>query len=95
MTTAQGRGGSVEVKVRADLDALVTAHPVGEALSEMSLTLAWAIDRIRETGKGLMVLPATSRELRDTLLELARLAIDDDDPLADELSAPVRHEPRP
>lgn len=92
MTTARRRTGSVERKVRADVGALITAHPMGEALSEMSLTLAWAIDHIRETGKGLMVLPATSRELRDTLIELARLAVDDDDPLADELSAPVRDE---
>jgi len=34
---------------------------MGEALTELALTLAWAIDHIRETGKGLMVLPATSK----------------------------------
>jgi hypothetical protein len=57
----------------------------------MSLTLAWAIDHIRETGRGLMVLPATNRELRDTLIELARLAVDDGtDDLDDELSTPSR-----
>ena len=68
---------------------------MGEALTAMSLTLAWAVDHIRETGKGLMVLPATNRELRDNLTELARLAVDDADDLADELSAPVRHPENP
>jgi hypothetical protein len=77
--------------VRKDIAALVTAHPMGEALTGMSLTLAWAIDHIRETGKGLMVLAATNRELRDTLIELSRLAVDDSDDLADELSAAVRN----
>jgi hypothetical protein len=92
VVTQRRRIGRVERKTRADIVALITAHPMGEALTEMSLTLAWAIDHIRETGKGLMVLPATNRELRDNLTELARLAVNDDDPLADELSAPVRDE---
>jgi hypothetical protein len=90
VTTQRRRIGPVERKVRADIDALITAHPAGEALTEMSRALAWAIDHIRETGKCLMVLPATNRELRDNLTELARLAVDDTDDLADELSAPVR-----
>jgi hypothetical protein len=80
----------VERKVRADIAALITTHPMGEAITQMALTLAAAMDRITETGKGLMVLPAVNRELRDNLAELARLAVNDDDPLADELSAPVR-----
>ena len=93
MATQRRRIGPVERKVRADVAALVTAHPMGEALTELALTLAWAIDHIRETGKGLMVLPATSRELRDTLIELARLAVDDNDAFDDDLSAPVRYDP--
>ena len=84
--------GPVERKVKADLAALLTAHPMGEALSQMALTLAVAMDRIQETGKGLMVLPAVNRELRDNLAELSRLAVNDDDPLADELSTAVRNE---
>lgn len=66
---------------------------MGEALTQMALTLAAAMDRIQEGGKGLMVLPALNRELRDNLAELSRLAVNDDDPLADELSAPVRDTP--
>jgi hypothetical protein len=90
LTTQRRRIGPVERKVKADIAALITAHPMGEALTQMALTLAAAMDRIQETGKGLMVLPAVSRELRDNLAELSRLAVNDDDPLADELSTPLR-----
>jgi len=76
--------------VRADIDALVTGHPMGEALIEMSLNLARTLDG----GAGLAT-AAVNRELRANLLELARLAVDDADPLADDLSAPVRDAPEP
>ena len=95
MATQRRRIGPVERQVRRDLAAVMTAHPMGEALSAMSLTLAWAMDHIRETGKGLMVLPATNGQLRDNLTELARLAVDDADDFADELSAPVRDAEEP
>ena len=76
----------MERKVRADLRALVTAHPMGEALAEMSLNLARTLD----AGAGLAT-AAVNRELRANLLELARLAVDDDDAFENEMSTPVRH----
>lgn len=85
MTTARRRRGPVERKVRADVAALVSSHPMGEALAEMSFNLAHVLDE----GAGLAT-AAVSRELRANLLELSRLADDGDDELADELSAPVR-----
>lgn len=64
---------------------MVTSHPMGEALSEMSYVLA----RMLDAGAGAGVsMAAVNRELRDNLTELARLAVDDSDELADELSAP-------
>lgn len=93
MTTQRRRVGRVERKVKADIAALVTTHPMGEALTEMAIALAATMDTIRETGRGVMVLPALNRELRDNLAELSRLAVNDDDPFADELSTAVRDEP--
>lgn len=92
MTTPRPRRkiGPVERKVRADIAALVTAHPMGEALTEMSLNLA----RVLDEGAGLAT-AAVNRELRANLTELSRLAVDDDDDLADELSTPVRDEQEP
>src|SRR5690349_20011675 len=87
--------GPVERNVKRDIAAIMTAHPMGEALSAMALTLAWTIDHIRETGKNVIGLAATNRELRDTLTELARLAVNDADDFADELSAPVRDSEEP
>lgn len=84
MTAAPRRKiGRVERKVRSDIAALITAHPMGEALTEMSLNLARTLDE----GAGLAT-AAVNRELRANLTELARLAVDDGDDLADELSAP-------
>ena len=85
MVTPRVRRGPVERQVRADIAALVTAHPMGEALAEMSYALARVID----AGAGLAA-AAVNRELRANLMELSRLASDDGDDLADELSAPVR-----
>lgn len=76
--------GAVESKVQADLDALVTTHPMGEALAEMSLNLARTLD----AGAGLAV-AAVNRELRSNLVELARQA-DNDEDLDAALSTPVR-----
>jgi hypothetical protein len=84
------RAGPITAKVRADLEAIVTAHPMGEALAEMSLNLARTLD----AGAGLAT-AAVNRELRANLLELSRLAVDDNDDLDDELSAPVRDEEDP
>ncbi len=85
MATARRRRGPVERKVRADVGALISAHPMGEALAEMSFALA----RLLDDGAGLAT-AAVSRELRANLMELSRLADDGDDDLADELSSPVR-----
>jgi hypothetical protein len=74
--------GPVERQVRADIAALVTAHPMGEALAEMSYALARLLDA------GADGAAALNRELRGNLTELSRLAVDDADDLADELSAP-------
>lgn len=80
--------GPLERKVRADVDALITSHPMGESLAEMAFTMARTLDQ----GAGLAA-SAVNRELRANLVELTRLAVDDDDDLADELSTPVRDEP--
>jgi hypothetical protein len=85
--TGQDAVGPVESKVRADVEALMTAHPMGESLAEMAFTLARTLDQ----GAGLAV-AAVNRELRANLIELSRLGVDSDDDLADELSTPVRDE---
>lgn len=90
MATQRRRTGPVEQKVRADIEALVTAHPMGESLAEMSLNLARTLD----AGAGLAT-AAVNRELRANLLELSRQAVDDADDLADDLSAPVRDTEEP
>lgn len=74
--------GPVEEKVREDIAALVSEHPMGEALAEMSYNLARTLDE----GAGLAV-AAVNRELRANLVELARLGVDDGD-LGDALSEP-------
>jgi hypothetical protein len=71
--------------VRSDIAALVTLHPMGEALAEMAITLARSLDE----GAGLAT-AAVNRELRANLLELARMAVDDDDDLDAALSTPIR-----
>lgn len=58
---------------------------MGEALAAMSLNLARTLD----DGAGLAT-AAVNRELRANLLELSRLAVDDNDELDAELSAAVR-----
>lgn len=90
MATARRRRGPVERKVRADIMALVTAHPMGEALTEMSYALA----RMLDDGAGLAA-GVVNRELRANLMELTRLAVHDHDDLDGELSAPLRDGPQP
>ena len=90
MVTQRRRSGPITRKVAADLAAIVTTHPMGEALAEMSLNLARTLD----AGAGLAT-AAVNRELRANLLELSRMADDGDDDLADELSAPVRDDTEP
>jgi hypothetical protein len=80
---ARRRRGPVERKVRADVGALFSGHPMGEALAEMSFSLA----RLLDDGAGLAT-AAVNRELRANLMELSRLADDGNDDLADELSVP-------
>lgn len=80
--------GPVEAKVRADIAALISTHPMGEALAEMSFTLARSLD----AGAGLAI-AAVNRELRANLVELARLGVADDDDLDAALSTPVRDDP--
>ena len=75
--------GPVETKVREDVGALITEHPMGEALAEMSFNLA----RVLDQGAGLAV-AAVNRELRANLVELARLGVGGDDDLDDQLSTP-------
>jgi hypothetical protein len=79
--------GPVEAKVRSDVGALLSAHPMGESLAEMAFTLARTLDE----GAGLAV-AAVNRELRANLVELARLGVDSDDDFEDQLSAPVRND---
>jgi hypothetical protein len=76
--------GPIETKVRSDVEALTTAHPMGEALAEMSFTLARAIDQ----GDGLTS-AAVNRELRANLIELARLGVENDSDLDGALSTPT------
>lgn len=75
--------GPVETKVRQDVDALVSTHPMGEALAEMAFSLARTLDE----GAG-MATAAVNRELRANLIELASQGVNDDDDLESELSAP-------
>ncbi len=74
--------GPVETKVRADVEALVSAHPMGEALAAMSYALAQGIDDGPE-----MMRAALNRELRLNLVELAGMGVGGDD-LGAELSMP-------
>lgn len=87
VTTVEGdrpEFGSIETAVRADVEALITAHPMAESLSELAYTLAHLLDC---EAKDLAV-AGISKELRETLVELAGMGVGDDD-LADALSLPT------
>ncbi len=77
--------GPVESKVRADVAALVTVHPMGEGLAEAAFVLARTLDE----GAG-MAVAAVARELRSYLEDLAGTVVDDDDDFDALLSTPVR-----
>ena len=76
--------GAVETQVRRDVAALVSSHPMGEALAALAYKLAALIDANTQA----MAVSGISRELRETLTELARLGVGDDDDLEAELSRP-------
>lgn len=76
--------GPIEQQVRRDVDALMIAHPMGEAIAEMSFSLARSLDDSRMGG---MARAAVNRELRMNLVELAGMGVDDDD-LDQQLSTP-------
>ena len=77
--------GPIEAKVRADVDALVTEHPMGESLAEMAFGLARTLD----SGVKELALAGVNKELRETLVELAAMKAGDDDDLAAALSVPT------
>ncbi len=83
--TAPAVYGPVEARVRADIGALVTSHPMGEALSEMAFTLARRLETCEPKEAA-----AINRELRANLLELASMAVADDDDFESEMSTPFR-----
>lgn len=67
--------GPIQQRVHADSAAsMATSHPMGEALSAMALALAVSLDR----GVGMQE-AAVNRELRATLVDLARTKVGDDD----------------
>jgi hypothetical protein len=81
--------GQVEARVRQDLDALITTHPMGEGLSAMALHLAHTLDHADA-----MFRAALSRELRGILEDLAEhSATTDDGDLTQGLSGPTMTEP--
>jgi hypothetical protein len=79
--------GAIEAQVRADVDALVSEHPMGESLAELAFMLARRLDDARGT-KDLAV-AGISKELRETLLALAATKVGDGDDLAAALSVPA------
>jgi formiminotetrahydrofolate cyclodeaminase len=78
--------GAIEAKVRGDVDALVSTHPMGESLAEMAFKLARTLDSVDVKE---LAMAGINKELRETLCELARLAEGDDDDLAAALSVPT------
>lgn len=90
--SAARRFGPIEAQVRADVEALVTEHPMGESLAEVAFMLARRLDDSAVT-KDLAV-AGISKELRETLVELAGMGVDDDD-LAASLSVPTSLSPTP
>ncbi|MCB9415390.1 MAG: hypothetical protein H6526_08900 [Actinobacteria bacterium] len=73
----------MEAKTRADIEALMTRHPMGEALAEASYAMARIVDRYPAQAT------AANRELRANLEALAGMGVGDDDDLGADLSAPV------
>lgn len=80
---------SIEAKVQSDIDAMVSEHPMGESLAEMALSAARKLDGTVEDKS----YAGIQRELRATLIELAKYAAAGADDLEDELSAPTEGDP--
>jgi hypothetical protein len=74
--------GPVEAAVRADLGALLTAHPFGESIAAASVRIAQLLDY----GGSLTGMAQANRALLDNVTELTKLAVDDGDDLGDALS---------
>jgi hypothetical protein len=85
-STALAGYGVVEAKVRDDVAAILTAHPMGEALAEGAYFLARMLDRGVED----KVAAGIWREVRMTLAELARFKVGSDGEFESDLSTPVR-----
>jgi hypothetical protein len=83
--------GTYEKTVRADVEHLVTAHPMGESLAEGAYILARRIDQGVEDKS----LAGVHKELRETLVELARLSVPPEGGDDDLLSTPVRDSEEP
>ena len=66
-TRDPGEPGPIEAGVRADLGALITAHPVSASLAEMSYLLARTLD-----DRGTALAAGVTRELRANLAEIRR-----------------------
>jgi hypothetical protein len=75
---------SIEAQVRADIAALMSAHPMGEALAAMCCRAAATLD----AGVQPMAFAGIMRELRETLLELSRMGVNGDDTFDADLSRP-------
>lgn len=78
--------GAIEAQVRADVEALITEHPMGESLAEMAFRLARMLD---DPSAKELAAAGISKELRETLVELAAMGVDGDDDLGDALSVPT------
>lgn len=77
--------GPIEVKVRSDIEALISEHPMGESLAEMAFGLARRLDGSVKNADA----AAVNKELRETLCVLAGKAGADSDDLSDALSVPT------
>ena len=80
--------GRIEQMTRADVGAMVSSHPMGEALSEMAFAAARRLDGQVEDKSyaGIM------RQLQSVLMELTKYAAAEADDLDEELSAPSEGE---
>jgi hypothetical protein len=75
----------IEAQVSADIAAMVSGHPMGEALTAVALMLARRLDMCVDDRSA----PPLAKELRATLAELASMRDGDDDDLDAALSTPV------
>lgn len=66
--------GPVGTHTRRDIEALVSAHPMGEALGAMAENLADALDECSDQMR-----PSIAKELKALLVELSRYEVSSDD----------------